>query len=906
MENKITIYIDGKSIETTAGLNLLQVAKDNGFDIPSLCYHHKLTPTGACRLCLVKIEKMPSFQASCTVKVSDGMKVTAFDEELEKARRDILDLLLSEHNEEYDFSYDDEFRDLLIRYGLDKKRKYSNLTDELVFENDTSSYVLDYDASKCIKCFRCIKACAEVQGKNVLSFSKRGINTHVIGGFNDWENSECDGCGECVQLCPTGAIVEKPLLEKVDVRKIDKTLTTCTYCGVGCQIDLWTQDGTIVRATGREEKPNLGRLCVKGRFGYEFVHSPKRLTKPMIRKNGKLVEVSMNEALDFVASKLTEIKTKYGAESIGGYLSAKCTNEENYLFQKLFRAVLNNNNVEHCARLCHASTVTALQKAIGSGAMGNSVDELPGADCIIVIGNNPIETHPVTATFVKQAAANGCDIIVIDPRRTPLVDYATMWLKQYPGTDVAVVNGLLNVIINKHLIDTEFINERIEGGMVTYETIKQAVQKYTPEEVEKISGIPAEDLIKAALIYGEAERASVLTGMGMSQSEHGTDNVLALINMALITGNFGRESTGINPPRGQNNVQGASDMGGINNVYPGYQSVADKAIRKKFSKAWNVPVEKLNPNPGLTAVEMMQAAYKDKIKAMYVMGENPLLSDPNLNHTLQAIQKLDLLIVQDIFMTETAKFADVILPAASFAEKEGTFSNTDRHILRVRKAVESPGEAKEDWWYISEISKRLGYEMNYNSASDIMDEIASVTPSYGGISYKRLETEKLQWPCPTADHPGTRFMHKDSFPIGKARLHAVNHQEMSEAPDKQYPFILNTGRNLYHYHTATMSRKSTPLNSFSPGPYLEICQEDLKMIGFADGDKAKLISRRGEICVWLKESNLVSKGELFLPFHFHESSANILTDDKLDPQSRIPRYKQTACRLEKTYLESDC
>lgn len=901
-EKNVTITIDNKQITVPASANLLQAARDNGFHIPGLCFHPRVSPTGACRLCIVKIKDRPGFTAACTVTVSQGLDVIAFDDELETARKKLLDLLASEHNDADDNACHDEMKELLKRYGLDKtqNRAFPPLWESIGYPSDSTSPVLHYDGTKCIKCFRCLKACEEEQGKNVLSIGSRGIFSYVVAGFKHWRESECDGCGECVQLCPTGALVEKPLTGQVNLNKLDKKVkTTCAYCGVGCQMELWVQDGKVVRVTGHESMPNMGRLCIKGRFGFEYIHSPERLTKPLVRKNGKLVESTMDEALDFAAKKLSEIKEKYGSASIGGYASAKCTNEENYLFQKLFRAVIGNNNVEHCARLCHASTVTALQKAIGSGAMGNSVHEFENCDCIIAIGSNPIDTHPVSATYIKQGAKNGAKIIVIDPRRTGLVKYAEMWLKQKPGTDVALINGMLRVIIEENLYDEAFIHERVDGGMDAFEALKKGVEPYTLKKTETITGVPAKEILKAARIYGQAKKASVITGMGMSQSTHGTSNVLALISMAVITGNFGRESTGINPLRGQNNVQGASDMGGICSVFPGYQPVTDETVRKKFAETWKVPISQLDPEPGLSSVEMIQQADKGKIKAMYIMGENPMITDPNLNHTRESIQKLEFLLVQDIFLTETAQLADVVLPAACFAEKEGTFSNTDRHVLRVRKAVELPGQAKEDRWFISEISKRMGYPMEYENAAAIMKEIASVTPSYGGVSYERIEDSPLQWPCPSPDHPGTKFLHTKNFPIGKARLIPVEHEPLKEEPDTKYPFILNTGRSLYQYHTASMTRKSAPLNNYEPGPHLEIHPSDVKAQKLKDGEKVKLISRRGQIEVKIKETDLVGRGELFLSFHFSEAPVNTLTNDQLDPFSRIPPYKQTACRIEK-------
>ncbi|MCP5047750.1 MAG: formate dehydrogenase subunit alpha, partial [bacterium] len=610
-------------------------------------------------------------------------------------------------------------------------------------------------------------------------------------------------------------------------------------------------------------------------------------------------ETTMEDAFDTIAGKFTEIKTKYGGRVFGGYASAKCTNEENYVFQKFFRAVIGTNSVEHCARLCHGATVAALMKTIGSGAMGNSIQEFQHADCIIAIGANPIDTHPVTATYIKRGAKNGAKIIVVDPRRSGLVKYSSLWLKQKTGSDVALINGLINIIIEEGYYDEDFITRRLEGGMVSFNELREVVSQYTPKKVETITGVPADDLIRAARWYGQAECASVITGMGMSQSTHGTNNVTALINLALITGNFGRESTGINPLRGQNNVQGASDMGGICTVYPGYQLVSDPSSRRKFADAWGVPVDNLDPDPGLSSVDIIDAVLEDKIKAMYIMGENPLLTDPNMNHTREAFEKLEFMVVQDIFLTDTAQMADVVLPAACFAEKDGTFSNTDRHVLRVRKALDTPGDCMEDWRLVAEISKRMGYTMNFDNAAEIMDEIASVAPQYGGISYERLEKEDLQWPCPTPDHKGTQFLHTESFPSGLGKLHPVEHEPLKFQPDMKYPFMLNTGRTLYQYHTSTMSGRSTPLNTFLSDPFMEMNPGDIKEMNLSDGETVRVVSRQGKIEVRVKETELVGRGEVFLPFHWAEVPVNRLTSSDLDPQSRIPGYKQTPCRVEK-------
>jgi formate dehydrogenase alpha subunit len=901
-----TIIIDNKTINAPEGANLLQVARENGINIPGLCYHHKLTPTGACRLCLVKIEGMRGLVASCTVQVSEGLKVTAYDEELEDTRKFLLDYLLSEHNDSFDGTYPDELRELMFRYGLDKqeKRFFKPVWQKLDFKVDDTSPVLTYDPAKCIKCFRCIKACDEVQGKNVLSFDERGIHSYIIAGAGIWGESECDGCGECIQLCPTGAIVEKPNRDTINLENVSKkVVTTCPYCGVGCQIELLVQDGKIVRSNGVEGvSPNDGRLCVKGRFGYEFVHSPDRLTKPLIKRDGKFEEASWDEALDLIATKFNEIKTKYGPDSLAGYASAKCTNEDNYLFQKFIRTVFGTNNIDYCTRLCHASTVTAMLKAIGDGAGSNPIEDFETVDCLFVTGNNIIETHPITATYVKQGAAKGQKIIVVDPKWTPLVRYATVWLQPKLGTDVALLNGLVHIIIKNNWVNIDFINKRVDEGFEAFEQLKELANKYTPEYVEEITGVPVDKLEQAAKIYATSPTSMIATGMGMSQQVTGTHNVFCLINMMLVTGQVGRERCGINPPRGQNNVQGATDVGCSPANYPGYIPVTNEENRRKVAEIWGVPFEELSPKPGLTTVEIMQAAHEGKVKGIFIMGENPMISDPNLNHTEEAFKHMDFVVVQDIFHTETTPFADVILPASTWAEKDGTFVNSDRRVLRVRKAVDCPGEAREDWKIIHELAKRMGNPMKeYANEEEIFDELASVTPIMAGISHARLEKASIQWPCPTPDHPGTETLYLDGFntPNSKGKLFPVDYVAQKERTSKEFPYILNSGRLLYHYHTATMTRRVQPLREFINEAFILMHPDDALKNGLVDGDKVKVKSQRGELQTILRVSDEVLEGELFMPWHFTEAQVNRLTRDELDPYSKIAPFKFSAVRVER-------
>jgi formate dehydrogenase alpha subunit len=904
MKDIVSITIDGKPIRARRGDNLLAVAQTNNIPIPSLCYHRKLSPTGACRLCITKIKGLAGWLAACTVEVTDGLDVIAFDDDLEAARRDLLDYLLSEHNEHADSSYTDEFKALVKRYGLDDpiNRQFPSIRGEISQPIDESSPVLTYDASKCIKCFRCIKACDEVQGKAVLSMAHRGLQSTIVAGLGRWDTSECDGCGECIQLCPTGAIVEKPSRELLASQKPDKSvISLCPYCGVGCQVELLVRDNRIVRVNGVEGvKPNDGRLCVKGRFGYEYVGSRERLTRPLIKRDGKFQAAGWDEALDLVATRFNALKDEYGNETLAGYASAKATNEDNYIFQKLVRTAFGNNHVDYCTRLCHASTVTAMLHALGSGAGSNSIEDYETADCILVTGNNMIETHPVTATFVKRGIAAGGKLIVIDPRWTPLVKYADIWLQPKLGTDIALLNGLMNVIIRDSLIDESFIIHRVERGMEAFEALKAVVTDYPPEKVESMTGVAQGKLLTAARLFARADKALIATGMGCSQQVTGTQLVFSLINMCLISGKLGKDGSGLNPPRGQNNVQGASDVGCLPMSFPGYIPVGDDDNRARVADVWKVPFHHLSTEDGLTTVEIMKAAHAGQIKGMYIMGENPMLTDPNLRHTREALQQLEFLVVQDIFVTETTHYADVILPGTAFAEKNGTFVNSDRRVSRVRKAVNPPGDARQDWKILWEVAKRMGYPMqNYRNESEIFDEIATVVPFMAGISYGRINHEGIQWPCPTKDHPGSATLFLDRFNTdsGRAVLHPVAYHPQTEAADHDYPFLLNTGRILYQYHTCTMSRRNTALTNYANSSYVLMHPDDARKLGLKNGLRVKVSSRQGAITTRLKASEEVRPGELFMPFHYSESPVNELTRDELDPESKIAPFKLTACKV---------
>ncbi|MBU1080708.1 MAG: formate dehydrogenase subunit alpha, partial [Spirochaetes bacterium] len=734
-------------------------------------------------------------------------------------------------------------------------------------------------------------------------------------GMDGWGRSECDGCGECVQLCPTGALVEKPNRAAIAAAAaggaaggVRKVRTTCSYCGVGCQLELSTLGGRIVRADGVEGVlPNDGRLCVKGRFGYDYVESPERLTVPLIKENGAFREASWDEALDAAAAGFLAVKERYGPDALAGYSSAKCTNEENYLFQKLVRVAFGTNNLDYCTRLCHASTVTAMLKALGDGAATNSIEDYESVGCALVIGNNMIETHPVTATYLKRGLARGGRLVVVDPRRTPLAALADVWLRPRLGTDVALLNGMARVAIEEGWIDEGFIARRVLGGAESLEALKRAVEPYDRAEVTRITGVDWDDMREATRLYATAETSVIATGMGMSQQAVGTNNVFALINLMLVTGQVGKEGAGISPPRGQNNVQGATDVGASPIFYPGYIPASDDANRSRVAALWGYPAAELPGVKGLSTVEIMKAAGEGAVRGLYVMGENPLHTDPNLNHVEEAVGRLDFMLVQDIFMTPTAARADVVLPAASFAEKDGTFTNSDRRVLRVRKAVEAPGLARDDAWIIQEVARRMGRPIGpygssapYPSASSIWDEIAEAAPIVAGISYGRLEAGGVQWPCADARDPGRRtlFLERFNTPDGLARITPVAYASGAEETDSEYPLILNTGRILYQYHSSTMSLRSGPLSAFAKDSYVLMHPDDALRRGLADGLRVRVLSRRGELTTTLRVDDGVTPGETFMPFHFPDALVNKLTRDVLDPSSRIAPLKLSAVRVE--------
>jgi formate dehydrogenase (NADP+) alpha subunit len=885
-----TLTIDGLQVTADNRKTVLEAALENGIYIPHLCYHSDLEPVGVCRLCMVEIEGM-GMVISCKTPVENNLVVWTESPEVDKVRRVAVELLLANHPPVcHDCSADDqcELQRVAAYVGIEQERLERLRHSERTFPIDTSNPFFDLDPNKCILCGICVRTCDEIMGVNAIDFLYRGYDTK-IGVFldNPIKESVCESCGECVSRCPVGALMPKNYR-----RPSREVKTTCPYCGVGCGFYLGVRGKKIVSVRAdRENFVNKGSLCAKGRFGYEFINHPDRLTKPLIKKNGSLVEATWEEAFELITEKFSSIR----GEEFATLSSAKCTNEENYIIQKFTRAVMGTNNVDHCARLCHAPTVAGLAQSFGSGAMTNSIGEISSTACILAIGTNTTEAHPVIGNEMKKAVRNGAKLIVANPKEIDLCRHADIFLQHLPGTDVALLMGMMRVIIDENLHDSAFIEERCEN----FKVFRESLKAYDQDFVSRTTGVPLEKIIEAAQWFATLKPASIFFAMGITQHTHGTDNVLATSNLAMLTGNVGKSSSGVNPLRGQNNVQGACDLGALPNVYSGYQKVNDLEVQEKFESAWNCS---LDSSPGLTHTEIFDAIYDRKIKALYLVGENPILSEANANHVEEAIKKLDFFVSQDIFISETGRFADVVLPAASYAEKDGTFTNTERRIQRIRKALDPPGDAQPDWWITCQIASRLGGKgFEFSHPSEIMEEISTLTPIYGGISFDRLENDGLQWPCVSRDHSGTLFLHKDRFATksGKGKFMPLEYRESAELPDDEYPLILTTDRSLYHFHTSTMTRRVEGLEILNSEELLNVNPEDAARFGLKDNEMVHVFSRRGKVTVRVKVTDICMPGVVSMTFHFHESPTNVLTNCAIDPVAKIPETKVCSVKIEK-------
>lgn len=897
----ITVKINGVDYEAKEGSTILDVARENGVDIPTLCFMEGVSDVGSCRLCMVEAEGYDTMLPACRTKVKEGMILSTDSDILNEYRKDMLKLILSNHNQDCmscPANGTCELQNLCNRFEIahaDHKGTRSHIEDKLPLLNDNP--YISYDPSKCIHCMRCISVCNNIACNGTLKNGRSGTFHIVDAPFgSNYKETDCESCGNCASVCPTGALTLKREVHYRDW-EVKKVLTTCPHCATGCQYYLVVKDNRIVNVEPANGPSNHHRLCVKGRSGsFDFVHSKDRIKKPLIkdRSTGEFREATWEEAIGYTAERLMEIKKKYGPESLAGFACSRSANEDIYMVQKMVRTCFGTNNTDNCARVCHSASVAGLARTLGSGAMTNPIHDIThDVDCILLVGSNPEEAHPVVGMQIRRAVKDGTRLIVVDPRDIGLAKYADIHLKLRPGTNVAFANGMMHVMIKEDLIDHDYINENAEG----FEELKKLVEEYTPEKVGEICHIDPERLTEAARMYATAKKAPIIYCLGVTEHSTGTEGVMSMSNMAVLCGKIGKSGCGVNPLRGQNNVQGACDMGAMPTDYPGYQKVDNEEVRKKFEKAWGVS---LNPTPGLKATEVFPAAVEGRIHGLYICGEDPVVTDPDSHHVIKALESLDFFVIQELFMTKTAQYADVILPGVSYAEKEGTFSNTERRVQRIRKAVEPEGDMRLDTDILIDLMNAMGYPQPRLTSAQIMDEIASVTPSFGGISHARLDAgESLQWPCKDKDHPGTPIMHVGHPARGKALLYPAEYKPSQELPDEEYPFILMTGRILYHYNAAAMTARSPGLMDISGEGFIEINHRDAQRLDIENGERISVSSRRGEITATAHVGRKVSEGETWMPFHFPDSPVNELTNAALDDLARIPEYKVCAVKIGK-------
>jgi formate dehydrogenase major subunit len=925
----VKLTIDGQVVEVPTGTTIWDAARSLGVEIPVLCHDTRLAPVGVCRMCVVDVGER-SLVASCVRPCEEGMEVRTATSEVEGHRKVLTELLMADQPAAVDDARetslaDNELRALAARYGA----RSDHFPSARMRGQDASSPVIAVDHQACILCDRCIRACDDLQNNEVLGRTGKGYTAGIAFDLDaPMAESTCVSCGECAAVCPTGALVDKAV--GLDLRprdQLEQVDSVCPYCGVGCALTYHVdrEANRVVLAEGRDSPGSQQRLCVKGRYGWDYASHSQRLTVPLIRredaypkgalskdvrgehdgrrKPGGLVDydevmpafrqATWEEALELVAAKLSGIRDTHGGGALAGFGSAKCSNEEAYLFQKLIRAAFGTNNVDHCTRLCHASSVAALLEGIGSGAVTTTYGDIANAGAALIAGSNTTSNHPVAATFFKQASKLGTKLIVVDPRRSEIASHADWYCRTKPGTDVAFYNAMMQVIIEEGLADDDYIARHTEN----YDALCEMVAKYTPERAASICGVPADTIREVAIAFAEAGPAIIFWGMGISQHVYGTNNARCLIALALLTGNVGRSGAGLHPLRGQNNVQGASDAGLIPMVFPDYQSVEDPEIRGKFERAWG---RELDPKRGLTVVEITAGALSGDIRGMYIMGENPFLSDPNANKVRKALSNLDFLVVQDIFLTETAEFADVVLPASSYFEKEGTYTNTDRRVQVGRPALQLPGEARLDWQIISDVSTRMGYPMAYASASEIFEEFAGLTGAYAAFDYGNLGPTGKLWPNSNPEEDdGPVVLFEDGFPTpsGRAKFVPAEWTAARELPDDAYPLVLNTGRLLEHWHTGSMTRRTRALDAIEPEAFVMMHPEDAAERGIQEGANVEVESRRGRVHCRVRLTERECEGAVFMPFHFREAAANLLTLDELDPDGKIPEFKFCAVEV---------
>lgn len=910
----VTFVLDGREVVAAPGETIWQVARREGIAIPHLCYSPEpgYRPDGNCRACVVEITGERVLAASCLRRPTPGMEVITDSTRAESARAMVIELLLADQpprSEAHD--PDAKLWQWADRLGVTTSRFPARHESPPAPDRSHPAMAVHLDA--CIQCGLCVRACREVQVNDVIGMAYRGHAAKIVFDQDDaMGRSTCVGCGECVQACPTGALMPATVLDASGLKahEPDRSVESlCPYCGVGCQLTYHIKDNTILHVEGRDGPANHNRLCVKGRFGYDYVHNPQRLTTPLVRRPGvpksaddavdpsnpwtHFREATWDEALEIAAGGLKRIREARGGRALAGFGSAKGSNEEAYLFQKLVRTGFGGNNVDHCTRLCHASSVAALLETIGSGAVTAPFADCANSDVIVVIGANPTVNHPVAATFIKNAVRRGAKLVVMDPRGQSLSRHAAHMLRFRPGTDVAMLNALLHVVITENLYNRAYVDRFTEG----FDALRRHVEGFSPEAMAPVCGIDADTLRRVARLFATAKAAMIFWGMGISQHVHGTDNSRCLIALALVCGQVGRPGSGLHPLRGQNNVQGASDAGLIPMVFPDYRPVGDADARAAFERLWGA---RLDPEPGLTVVEIMDAIHRGEIRGMYVMGENPAMSDPDVHHARQALAKLDHLVVQDIFLTETAFHADVVLPASAFPEKTGTFTNTDRRVQLGRQALDPPGQARQDWWIIQALARGLGLDWNYTHPREVFEELRQSMPSIRGISWARLEREgAVTYPCDAEDEPGREVIFGDGFPTpsGRGKLVPAAVLPPDEPPDDEYPMILTTGRLLEHWHTGAMTRRASVLDAIEPEAVAHIAPAELERLNVRPGGRLRVETRRGAVELTARADRDVPPGLVFIPFCYVEAAANLLTNPALDPFGKIPEFKFCAARV---------